>query len=54
MSNGKGMKPKVGYNYKNWNDNYDLIDWNNKNKQKEKTNERNDRRTEEVSGSNGQ
>jgi len=24
---GKGMTPKKGYNQKNYNDNYDLIDW---------------------------
>jgi len=24
---GKGMTPKKGYNYKNWSQNWDLIDW---------------------------
>lgn len=28
--NGKGKGPIKGYNYKNWNSNYDNIDWNSK------------------------
>lgn len=50
---GKGMKPIVGYNPKNWYDRYDDIDWKN-NKKKDTKNERTNRRTEEISGSNVQ
>jgi hypothetical protein len=49
---GKGMTPKKDYNYKNWDENFDLILWD-KNKKKDKTNEqRINERTETVSGSN--
>ncbi len=24
---GKGMAPRKGYNYKNWSENWDYIDW---------------------------
>lgn len=34
MSNGKGMTPKKGYNQKNWDSNFDLIDWGRKPKEK--------------------
>jgi len=47
---GKGMKPIVGYNPKNWYDRWDHINWNNK--KKDKNNERTNGRTEETSGSN--
>lgn len=30
MSAGKGKGPIKGYNYKNWNANYDEISWDNK------------------------
>ena len=60
---GKGMSPKKGYSYKNWSNNYDLIDWNEndfhiKVKIDENTtgilyDERTNGRTEETSGSNG-
>jgi hypothetical protein len=48
---GKGMEPIKGYNPKNWYAHFDLIRWDNPIK-KEKDNT-NDRRTEEISGSNG-
>lgn len=49
---GKGMRPKIGYNYKNWSEGWDFIHWGHK--EKEKTNERINERTETISGSNGQ
>ncbi len=51
-NSGKGMKPIIGYNPKNWYNRYDYINWTNK--KKDKNNERIDGRTEKVSGSNGQ
>ena len=48
---GKGMEPIKGYNSQNWYSHFDLINWDNPNKKKKDNT--NDKRTEEISGSNG-
>ena len=51
QSAGKGMRPKIGYNQKNYSEAYDDIDWGHPTK-KDNKNEIN-RRTKEFSGSDG-
>src|SRR5947209_5306610 len=36
---GKGMRPKIGYNYSNWNTGWNFINWNNQQKKKQMSKE---------------